>query len=242
MTTRRFIRSLGVIFCLSQVVAGGLTAEEFGNKRVYTMRLVRIPDPKPLLADHPKFVEPIRETERFEAPALVADDEVDLSVRAWRTQFNARGIIEMPNRLNASQTAIIVVQAVLIILLNIILFNAEIPGNLLWSLVVLLVGTLAFTAMGFALAGLSRNTDVAGAAARALSLPMQFLCGTLIPIDEMPPLLQTIARALPLSYLVDALRGAVLSNDVAGHMGEWAILLGCMVISFLVAVKTFRWE
>jgi nicotinamidase-related amidase len=70
---------------------------------------VRIADPQPLLADYPEFVEPVRETVRYEAPPLVDDREGDLSVRAWRFSYNARGIIEMPNRLRASETAVIMV-------------------------------------------------------------------------------------------------------------------------------------
>jgi nicotinamidase-related amidase len=40
---------------------------------------------------------------------LVDDEGADLHVRAWRFSYNARGIIEMPNRLKASETALIVV-------------------------------------------------------------------------------------------------------------------------------------
>jgi nicotinamidase-related amidase len=40
---------------------------------------------------------------------LVNDDGADLSVRAWRFSYNARGIIEMPNQLKSSETAIIMV-------------------------------------------------------------------------------------------------------------------------------------
>jgi len=75
----------------------------------YENRLTLIQDPKPLLADYPDFVEPIQEVTRFEAPLLVDDKDADLSVRAWRFSYNARGIIEMPNRLRASETAAIVV-------------------------------------------------------------------------------------------------------------------------------------
>jgi len=77
--------------------------------RVYENQLTLLPDPKPLLADHPEFVQPVEETRRFEAPPLVQDDGADLSVRAWRFCYNARGIIEMPNRLRADQTAVIMV-------------------------------------------------------------------------------------------------------------------------------------
>jgi hypothetical protein len=65
--------------------------------------------PRPLLADHPEFIAPIQETTRFEASVLVDDAGADLHVRAWRFSYNARGIIEMPNRLRAAQTAVIMV-------------------------------------------------------------------------------------------------------------------------------------
>jgi hypothetical protein len=77
--------------------------------RTYQNRLTPIKDPKPLLADHPEFIEPVREITRYEAPILVDDEDADLDVRAWRFSYNARGIIEMPNRLQASATAVIVV-------------------------------------------------------------------------------------------------------------------------------------
>jgi hypothetical protein len=84
-------------------------AEEKSTPRLYANRLTRLVDPKPLLADHPEFVEPIRELTRYEAPILVDDPDADLHVRAWRFSYNARGIIEMPNRLRAADTAVIMV-------------------------------------------------------------------------------------------------------------------------------------
>lgn len=77
--------------------------------RTYANRLQRLDNPPPLLADHPEFFEPIRELVRYEAPLLVDDVGADLEVRAWRFSYNARGIIEMPNRLRAKETAIIMV-------------------------------------------------------------------------------------------------------------------------------------
>ena len=79
------------------------------QKRVYQNRLTRIENPKPLLGDHPEFVQPIEEEARFEAPQLVADPGGNLNVRAWRFSYNARGIIEMPNCLSAKHTAVIMV-------------------------------------------------------------------------------------------------------------------------------------
>lgn len=138
---------------------------------------------------------------------------------------------------------LILAQTLVMIAVNVTLFRAQITGSLWWGFVTLLVGVFSFATMGLALAGLSRNTDVATAAARAISLPMQFLCGTLFPLEGMPPVLRHIAQALPLTYFVNAFRGAILfGGGPAEYAWDWLILLGCLVVAFLVAVKTFRWE
>jgi ABC-2 type transport system permease protein len=138
---------------------------------------------------------------------------------------------------------IVSVQAMIMVALNVLLFNADLTGNLLWSFVTMMMGVLSFTTMGIALAGISRNSDVASAAARAISFPMQFLCGTLFPLSTMPPLLRDIANALPLTYFVDALRGTMLTDHgMMEYMQDWFILLGCFAIAFVVAIKKFSWE
>jgi hypothetical protein len=91
------------------LVAFAVPAGAQGPTRSYENKLTRIADPKPLLADHPEFVAPVRELTRYEAPTLVEDEGADLDVRAWRFSYNARGIIEIPNRLKAAETAVIMV-------------------------------------------------------------------------------------------------------------------------------------
>jgi ABC-2 type transport system permease protein len=138
---------------------------------------------------------------------------------------------------------IILAQALILIVANVILFGAEIGGSLLWGLIALAAGVLTFTTMGIALAGLCRNADVAAAAGIAIGMPMQFLCGTLFPLEEMPTALQHIARALPLTYFVEALRGAMLTGGgPTAYAKEWIIMSACLAVTFVVAVKTFRWE
>lgn len=91
------------------IAIGRAQPGETAAVRVYENRLTPLKNPKPLLADHPQWVEPVRELTRYEAPVLVDDPGADLHVRAWRFSYNARGIIEMPNRLRAKDTAVIMV-------------------------------------------------------------------------------------------------------------------------------------
>ena len=103
--------SLLAIILVTTVASYGICAagDSPAAKRVYSNQLKRIENPKPLLADHPEFFEPILERDHYEAAPIVVDDQADLHVRAWRFSYNARGIIEMPNHLKAAETAVIMV-------------------------------------------------------------------------------------------------------------------------------------
>jgi hypothetical protein len=103
-------RHAGVLVALLLSGTSTLFSDEIAQpKRAYSNRLTRIEQPNPLLADYPEFFEPITEQAHFEAGPLVIDEGADLHVRAWRFSYNARGIIEMPNHLKASKTAVIMV-------------------------------------------------------------------------------------------------------------------------------------
>jgi len=110
MMTKATILTSSVLLIVG-LMATSLPAPPAGKKevRVYHNELKLIPDPKPLLADHPEFVQPVEDVRRYEAPRLIDDAGANLSVRGWRFSYNARGIIEVPNRLKAAKTAIVVV-------------------------------------------------------------------------------------------------------------------------------------
>jgi hypothetical protein len=101
--------ALGIVLAGGLVPAAAVCAEDKPGGRVYANWLVKLENPAPLLAEYPQFVQPIEEEVRYEAPVLVDDEGADLNVRAWRFSYNARGIIEMPNRLRAQETAVIMV-------------------------------------------------------------------------------------------------------------------------------------
>ena len=108
----RLIHNGGLTLLATCIVATGCetgSAADQPSSRIYENELRLLTAPRPLLADHPEFVQPVEETRRFESQPLVVDDGADLSVRAWRFSYNARGIIEMSNRLRADQTAVIMV-------------------------------------------------------------------------------------------------------------------------------------
>ena len=73
----------------------------------YSNALKEIKNPLPLLADYPEYVEPLQYDRRYLAPPVVHEEDGSLIVRSWRYWYNARGIIEMENRLEPEATAIV---------------------------------------------------------------------------------------------------------------------------------------
>ncbi len=103
--------SIRIFFAIMAVSVGSasLMAQEAVPLRNYSNSLVKLKNPEPLLNDYPEFIQPVIEETRYEGPILVDDENADLEVRAWRFSYNARGIIEMPNRLRSKETAVIMV-------------------------------------------------------------------------------------------------------------------------------------
>ena len=83
MRTNRHIirRSLIFVACcaVTSTFPAMCHADESTENRSYDNRLEVIGDPQPILADHPEWVQPIREAVHYEASALVDDENADLS-------------------------------------------------------------------------------------------------------------------------------------------------------------------
>jgi hypothetical protein len=107
MRTPQIQRGVFLLLSIALVQSPAVAGEP--ATRTYRNELTPLKDPAPLLADYPEYVQPVEELRRFEAPILIDDDSADLTVRAWRFNYNARGIIEVPNRLDGAKTAIIMV-------------------------------------------------------------------------------------------------------------------------------------
>ena len=122
-------------------------------------------------------------------------------------------------------------------------FGLQMFGDYGTLAVIVLIGSAIFLAVGFAIAGWAKNEDQAAPVANLVSLPMMFLSGVFFPRDAMPDFLASITQFMPLTYVNEALRAVV--NDGAGLLSLGPQLLGMgvwAVITFVLAVRMFRWE
>jgi len=110
-------------------------------------------------------------------------------------------------------------------------------------ILVVLLGTLLFVALGCLLAAVARTNEAVIALGQVVQFPLMFLSGTLFPLEMLPGFLRPVAAAMPLTYLADALEQVML-----GAPGLHPLWLDCTVLGGLGAVcgllaaRLFRWE
>lgn len=138
---------------------------------------------------------------------------------------------------------IALVQAVIIVGVGVLAFGVHITGSLPLVVGFVALGSMAFLALGYVVASFASTEDSANGMTSVIQFPMMFLSGTFFPIDQMPDVLRTIARIIPLTYLSDALRQVMVGGAAFEPLWLCAVVLvGWLVACFGVAAVKFRWQ
>jgi ABC-2 type transport system permease protein len=121
-------------------------------------------------------------------------------------------------------------------------FGVGIEGGLFDYTLAITLGVFAFSSMGILVASRTDNVEVLSGMVNAASLVQLVLSGVFFSTARFPEWLLVLVRALPLTALVDALRGIALEGrSVIELPVEMAVLVGWSVIAGLVGVRLFRW-
>lgn len=102
---------------------------------------------------------------------------------------------------------------------------------------------LVFMGFGFIVSGLAKSESTIPPFANMITLPQFLLAGTFFSIDNFPKWLQPFCRALPLSFLNDAMRRVAFEGA-----GFWdvrvdiLVLLGWGILLYIIAGRVFKWE
>ena len=138
---------------------------------------------------------------------------------------------------------IAVVQTAIIVGVGSVAFHVQIAGS--WLLIgsLILLGSLAFIALGYVIASFATTEESANGMTSAVQFPLMFLSGTFFPIDAMPDALRTVARALPLTYLGDGLRQVMVDGTPFSPLWLcFVVLIAWLVGCFTIAAKFFKWQ
>jgi ABC-2 type transport system permease protein len=117
---------------------------------------------------------------------------------------------------------------------------AKMPGALL----TFVVGVSSFAALGMAVAALVPTASSASAIANATILPLAFVSGVFVVVEEYPAWIDTIGDLFPLKPFVQSFQAAFnpVVEAPAIDWGALAFIALWGVAGAVVAVKRFRWE
>lgn len=176
----------------------------------------------------------------FAAIPLVADREKLILKRLFATPL-ARWQLVASHVL--MRLGLAIVQTLVIVGVGTLLFGVRTSGQ--WLVVggFVVLGALAFLALGYVIASFAPTEDAANAMTSIVQFPLMFLSGIFFAIDQMPEGLQVVARFMPLTYLGDALRQTMVDGTAFSPLWVCAVVLvGWLVGCFTVAARFFRWQ
>jgi ABC-2 type transport system permease protein len=113
-------------------------------------------------------------------------------------------------------------------------------GNPFAVVVLLLLGTAAFSGLGLLMAG-TLKAEVTLAAANLVFVLLLLGGGVVVPLDKFPSGLENVLALLPIAALADGLRD-VLRGGIAMPWSDVAILLAWALVGLGAAARFFRWE
>jgi ABC-2 type transport system permease protein len=142
-----------------------------------------------------------------------------------------------------SRLVFLVLEVAAVLIFAVLAFGFTVRGSWLSVALMTVLGGFTFSGIGMLVA--ARPTTIEGVSGlmNFIMLPMWLLSGTFFSSERFPQILQPFIQALPLTALNNVLRS--LMNEGASLSSNWlsiVVLLAWFVISFVVALKIFKWQ
>jgi ABC-2 type transport system permease protein len=142
-----------------------------------------------------------------------------------------------------SRLIFLVPEAGALLLFSFFVLGVPLRGSLLVLTSIAFLGALAFSGLGLLTAARPRTIEGVSGLMNLVMVPMWIFSGIFFSTERFPPAMQPFVQALPLTALNDALRGVMLEgSSLISLMPELAILTVWGLVSFVLALKFFRWQ
>ena len=106
----------------------------------------------------------------------------------------------------------------------------------------LIISTCSILSVGFVIASIVPTARFAQPIGAVILYPMFAVSGLFVPINALPPALHAVARALPLTYAVNLLKGIWIQEGWLTHMGDVSALTVLFLLFTVISARVFRWE
>jgi ABC-2 type transport system permease protein len=170
---------------------------------------------------------------------------VDMRVRKLLKRFLATPMRKSQFLLSTVLNRLVFTVPFVLVLLTFayFLFGVEVRGSLAALAAVILVGAASFMGIGLLAASRAQTSEAINGLMNLVMLPMYVFSGVFFSSERFPDSFQPVIKALPLTALNDALRGVMNDGEsLAAQAGRLAILAAWGGVSFVLALRWFRWR
>ena len=112
----------------------------------------------------------------------------------------------------------------------------------IYTVGLVVAASLLFPGIGMVLANFVKEAESADAAANAITFPMMFLGGTFWPRETLPDIMKIIANFMPLTYVNDGLRYALIYAEPAQALTNTLIALGLASFFIVLGSVLMNWK
>ncbi|GJQ35069.1 MAG: transport permease protein [Anaerolineaceae bacterium] len=137
-----------------------------------------------------------------------------------------------------------ILQSTLIIIAGVLLYKVPVSGlSLALAYPMILVGLLAFMALGGIISGVAAKAGTATAVGMTIYSSLMFISDMVFPLDMLPNWMRNIVPYLPAYPVVQLVRSALLEATLDPKWLSHLFLLAVYGIgATFIAAKLFRWE
>ena len=142
-----------------------------------------------------------------------------------------------------SRLLFMVPEMILLLVFSHYVFGVVIYGNLVSLVFIVLFGSIVFSGLGLLIASRAKTLETVSGLMNLTMLPMWTLSGVFFSYETFPEAFHPFIKALPLTAVIDALRGIMLEGrSILELWMELLIMLAWAVGTFGIALKIFRWR
>jgi ABC-type polysaccharide/polyol phosphate export permease len=108
---------------------------------------------------------------------------------------------------------------------------------------IVVLGAMAFSGLGLLVASRAKTVEGVSGLMNLVMVPMWIFSGIFFSTERFPSALQPFVQALPLTALNDSLRAVMLEGSgIVALAPKLVVLAAWGVVSFVIALKIFRWQ
>jgi ABC-2 type transport system permease protein len=133
------------------------------------------------------------------------------------------------------------IQAVIIAIFSLTALGLKINGPEALLVIIALCDALLGMALGLLASAFARTEFQAVQFMPVVIIPQLLLCGLLVPLNNMPDILDKIAHVLPMTYAVEAMQNIATEVSVSGTTWrDISIVIGCVILAIVLGSLTLR--